>query len=88
MARKITYLAAINEALDEALAKDERIFLHGENIAFYGWRLWRLLKETDPKIGATIRKTTPIQKCIGGSNKRLDKHGRHAPIYWDSIFRF
>lgn len=34
--RTITYLQAINEALDEALAQDERVFLLGEDIGIYG----------------------------------------------------
>lgn len=34
--RTITYLEAINEALDEALANDERVFLLGEDIGIYG----------------------------------------------------
>ncbi|WP_086313007.1 acetoin:2,6-dichlorophenolindophenol oxidoreductase subunit beta [Enterococcus sp. 7F3_DIV0205] len=34
--RMITYLQAINEALDEALAQDERVFLLGEDIGVYG----------------------------------------------------
>lgn len=34
--RMITYLQAINEALDEALAQDERVFLLGEDMGVYG----------------------------------------------------
>lgn len=34
--RKITYLQAINEALDEALANDPKVFLLGEDIGIYG----------------------------------------------------
>lgn len=34
--RTITYLKAINEALDEALAQDDHVFLLGEDIGIYG----------------------------------------------------
>ncbi|MCC7667669.1 alpha-ketoacid dehydrogenase subunit beta [Liquorilactobacillus satsumensis] len=33
MARRITFMKAINEALDQAMAKDERVILMGEDIA-------------------------------------------------------
>jgi len=34
--RIITYRQALNEALDEEMARDERVFLFGEDIAIYG----------------------------------------------------
>lgn len=33
MARTITFMKAINEALDQAMAKDERVVLLGEDIS-------------------------------------------------------
>ena len=34
--RKITYLQAINEALDEELKRDDNVYLIGEDIGAYG----------------------------------------------------
>ena len=34
--RKITYLKAINEALDEAMSENPKVFLLGEDIGVYG----------------------------------------------------
>ncbi|WP_034551361.1 alpha-ketoacid dehydrogenase subunit beta [Carnobacterium funditum] len=59
--REITYLAAINEALDEALAKDERIFLMGEDIAFYGGG-FGATKGLIQKYGAERIRNTPISE--------------------------
>ena len=34
--KKVTYIEAITQALDEEMARDERVFLIGEDIAVYG----------------------------------------------------
>src|SRR3989441_5566334 len=34
--REVTYLEAISQALDEEMARDERVFLMGEDIGPYG----------------------------------------------------
>ena len=34
--KKTTYIEAITEALDEEMARDERVFLIGEDIGIYG----------------------------------------------------
>lgn len=59
--REITYLAAINEALDEALAEDERIFLMGEDIALYGGG-FGATKGLVQKYGAKRIRNTPISE--------------------------
>lgn len=58
---KITYLAAINEALDEALEKDERVFLMGEDIALYGGG-FGATKGLVQKYGAERVRNTPISE--------------------------
>ncbi|SEL11933.1 pyruvate dehydrogenase E1 component beta subunit [Carnobacterium iners] len=59
--REITYLAAINEALDEALASDERVFLMGEDIALYGGS-FGATKGLVQKYGAERIRNTPISE--------------------------
>ena len=34
--KKITYIEAITQALDEEMARDDRVFLIGEDIGTYG----------------------------------------------------
>lgn len=59
--REITYLAAINEALDEALAEDDRVFLMGEDIGLYGGG-FGATKGLVEKYGAERIRNTPISE--------------------------
>ncbi|MEG0443348.1 MAG: alpha-ketoacid dehydrogenase subunit beta [Carnobacterium sp.] len=59
--REITYLAAINEALDEALAEDDRVFLMGEDIGLYGGG-FGATKGLIEKYGAERVRNTPISE--------------------------
>src|SRR2546425_8061774 len=61
--REVTYLEAISQALDEEMARDERVFLMGEDIGPYGgaFRItegfqqkygeWRGLGTPPPQVG-------------------------------------
>jgi pyruvate/2-oxoglutarate/acetoin dehydrogenase E1 component len=59
--RNITYLTAINEALDEALAQDERVFLLGEDIGIYGGG-FGATKNLQEKYGKSRVRDTPISE--------------------------
>ncbi|MTD38836.1 alpha-ketoacid dehydrogenase subunit beta [Erwinia sp. CPCC 100877] len=59
--RTITYLKAINEALDEALAQDERVFLLGEDIGVYGGG-FGATKNLQEKYGKSRVRDTPISE--------------------------
>ena len=59
--REVTYLDAINEALDEALAEDESVFLMGEDIALYGGG-FGATKGLIQKYGAKRIRNTPISE--------------------------
>src|SRR2546430_12217228 len=60
--REVTYLEAISQALDEEMARDERVFLMGEDIGPYGgaFRItegfqqkygeWRVPAEPPPRV--------------------------------------
>ncbi|MBO0472827.1 alpha-ketoacid dehydrogenase subunit beta [Enterococcus ureasiticus] len=64
--RTITYLQAINEALDEALAQDERVFLLGEDIGIYGGG-FGATQGLQEKYGKQRVRDTPIsESAIAG----------------------
>ncbi|MBO0424247.1 pyruvate dehydrogenase [Enterococcus plantarum] len=64
--RTITYLQAINEALDEALKKDERVFLLGEDIGVYGGG-FGATQGLQEKYGKERVRDTPIsESAIAG----------------------
>src|SRR3989442_119882 len=48
--REVTYLEAISQALDEEMARDERVFLMGEDIGPYGGA-FRITEGVQPKYG-------------------------------------
>lgn len=65
--RTITYLQAINEALDEALAQDERVFILGEDIGIYGGG-FGATKGLQEKYGKQRVRDTPIsESAIAGA---------------------
>lgn len=59
--RTITYLEAINEALDEALAHDQKVFLLGEDIGIYGGG-FGVTKGLQKKYGKKRVRDTPISE--------------------------
>ena len=59
--RELTYAQAINEALDDALASDPRVFLMGEDIAAYGG-VFAVTKGLYEKYGAERVVDTPISE--------------------------
>ena len=59
--REISYLEAINEALDEALATDPKVFLLGEDIGIYGGG-FGATKGLQEKYGETRVRDTPISE--------------------------
>ncbi|MDA9470249.1 alpha-ketoacid dehydrogenase subunit beta [Enterococcus sp. 5H] len=59
--RIITYLEAINEALDEALAQDPKVFLLGEDIGIYGGG-FGATKGLQAKYGKERVRDTPISE--------------------------
>src|SRR2546426_10920132 len=48
--REVTYLEAISQALDEEMARDERVFLMGEDIGPYGGA-FRITEGVQQKYG-------------------------------------
>ena len=65
--RTITYLQAVNEALDEALAQDERVFLLGEDIGIYGGG-FGATQGLQEKYGIKRVRDTPIsESAIAGA---------------------
>ncbi|SJZ74912.1 pyruvate dehydrogenase E1 component beta subunit [Pilibacter termitis] len=60
--RKITYLDAVNEALDEALGNDPRVFLIGEDIGVYGGG-FGATKGLVEKYGEERVRSTPISEA-------------------------
>ncbi|ALS00719.1 pyruvate dehydrogenase [Enterococcus silesiacus] len=65
--RTITYLQAINEALDEALAQDDRVFILGEDIGTYGGG-FGATKGLQEKYGKQRVRDTPIsESAIAGA---------------------
>ncbi|WP_207695079.1 acetoin:2,6-dichlorophenolindophenol oxidoreductase subunit beta [Enterococcus sp. DIV0212c] len=65
--RTISYLQAINEALDEALAEDEHVFLIGEDIGVYGGG-FGATQGLQEKYGKQRVRDTPIsESAIAGA---------------------
>lgn len=64
--RTISYLKAINEALDEALLEDENVYLLGEDIGVYGGG-FGATKGLEEKYGDKRVRSTPIsESAIAG----------------------
>lgn len=65
--REITYIQAVNEALDEALATNEEVFLMGEDIGVYGGG-FGATKGLVEKYGQKRIRSTPIsESAIAGT---------------------
>ncbi|MDR0921096.1 MAG: alpha-ketoacid dehydrogenase subunit beta [Lactobacillales bacterium] len=64
--REISYIEAVREALDEALASDERVFLIGEDIGIYGGG-FGATTGLEEKYGSKRVRSTPIsESAIAG----------------------
>jgi pyruvate/2-oxoglutarate/acetoin dehydrogenase E1 component len=61
--RTITYREAIREALDEELARDERVFLIGEDIADPFGGTYKVTQGLSTKYGAQRVRNTPIAEA-------------------------
>lgn len=70
--RKLTYADALNEAMDEEMALDDRVFVIGEDIDLYGG-VYNLTKNLVEKYGAKRVVGTPISEqgfvglCVGAA---------------------
>jgi 2-oxoisovalerate dehydrogenase E1 component beta subunit len=66
--KKVTFIEAITQALDEEMARDERVFLLGEDIGLYGG-VFKATKGLLDKYGAERVIDTPISEVYiaGGS---------------------
>jgi 2-oxoisovalerate dehydrogenase E1 component beta subunit len=66
--KKVTYIEAITQALDEEMARDERVFLIGEDIAVYGG-VFKATKGLLDKYGPDRVIDSPISEVFiaGGS---------------------
>jgi len=63
MARAITYIEAITEALDQEMARDERVFLIGEDIGLYGG-VFKATKGLQKKYGEYRVIDSPISENL------------------------
>ena len=59
--RTITFREAINEALDEEMARDNKVFMLGEDVGFYG-SVWQVAKGLYDKYGKERLRDTPISE--------------------------
>ncbi len=59
--RKTTYLQALNEALREEMRRDERVFIMGEDVAYYGG-LFRVTRNLLEEFGPQRVMDTPISE--------------------------
>src|SRR5438309_11163242 len=59
--REVTYLEAISQALDEEMARDERVFLMGEDIGPYGGA-FRITEGFQQKYGEWRGLGTPLSE--------------------------
>src|SRR2546428_1709124 len=63
--REVTYLEAISQALDEEMARDERVFLMGEDIGPYGGA-FRITEGVQQKYGEWRGGGAPPAPARGG----------------------
>src|SRR5207302_11520049 len=65
--REVTYLEAISQALDEEMARDERVFLMGEDIGPYGGA-FRITEGFQQKYGEwRVLDTPPSEAGVVGA---------------------
>src|SRR2546430_5342409 len=76
--REVTYLEAISQALDEEMARDERVFLMGEDIGPYGGA-FRITEGFQQKYGEWRGLGTPPAPAPGaGAARRAGRGGGGA----------
>src|SRR2546425_3914696 len=76
--REVTYLEAISQALDEEMARDERVFLMGEDIGPYGGA-FRITEGVQQKYGEWRGVGTPPARAGGvGGGPRAGPDGGGA----------
>ena len=63
MSRELTYAEAIREAIDLAMARDERVFLFGEDVGVYGGA-FGVTDGLYQKYGPERVRDTPISEAI------------------------
>jgi len=80
--RTISYLEAINEALDEALAQDSTVLLLGEDIGIYGGG-FGATKGLQEKYGIKRVRDTPISESAitGAAVVRITNGTDAFPLY-------
>src|SRR2546426_7805372 len=77
--REVTYLEAISQALDEEMARDERVFLMGEDIGPYGGA-FRITEGFQQKYGEWRGPGTPPSPARGGGGApRAGANGGGSP---------
>src|SRR2546426_5916352 len=77
--REVTYLEAISQALDEEMARDERVFLMGEDIGPYGGA-FRITEGFQQKYGEWRGLGKPPSPARGvGAGPRAGPIGGGAP---------
>ena len=70
--RKLTYADALNEAMEEEMARDDRVFVIGEDVDLYGG-VYNLTRDLVEKYGAKRVVGTPISEqgfvglCVGAA---------------------
>ena len=74
---EVTYLEAISEALDEEMARDERVFLMGEDIGPYGGA-FRITEGFQKKYGEWRVLDTPLSESGFFWNPSVIKSERHT----------
>jgi len=85
--RTLTYAAAINEAMHQAMAEDERVFVIGEDVGAIGG-IFGLTRGLQERFGAGRVLDTPISEAaIGGAAVGAAIAGRR-PIAEIQIFDF
>src|SRR2546428_9099434 len=71
--REVTYLEAISQALDEEMARDERVFLMGEDIGPYGGA-FRITEGVQQKYGEWRGLADPPVPVAGGGGRLRGAH--------------
>src|SRR2546428_7098323 len=81
--REVTYLEAISQALDEEMARDERVFLMGEDIGPYGGA-FRITEGVQQKYGEwRVVWTAPAATGGRGVRARPAALGGGSPAGWE-----
>src|SRR2546427_9182602 len=76
--REVTYLEAISQALDEEMARDDRVFLMGEDIGPYGGA-FRITEGVQQKYGEWRGGGAPPPPArVVGGGLRAAPHGGGA----------